>query len=284
MVLKWFGLVVGAALCCGGCSKGGGNRVNDLLSRQEEHARQISQMSKKVDSVDEKLTNIEKSINALLGVGSGTDSAKGGGPRATSTFSSTEEYKNIMRQMDVLQQQVAVVQGEFVGFQNEERQASEQQALRDRGAAWRAMTQPEELTRRLDLLAKNFSGKIADGATRKQFVSDVEAMKAQYSATLSPDEKREEARKLLTEQMSSAQNDRETGRLERQMQELDSAQGAQQMEERADRVIQFQRMRELGELTRKYNIPDETVRDSGLVSFGRGGGPGSGPGGGRRGG
>ncbi len=283
MIFKWVGLAVLAVLCCFGCSKGGENNPDELVSGQEEHARKIAQISKQVDALDAKLSNIERSINALLGIESGAGSARGGGIGASSTFSSTEEYKNIMDQIGVLQEQVAVVQGEFVGFQQEEQQARDLEALRDRGAAWRAMTQPEELTRRLDILVKNFSGRINDSATRSKFVNDVEALKSKYSATLSPDEKREQARALLAEQINSADNEREVERLQRQLQELDEVQGAEEMEDRANRVIQFQRMRELGEMARTYNIPEDVLRDSGVVSFGRGGRPGFGPGG-RRGG
>jgi len=262
--------------------KGGDSgRVEDLLSGQEEHARQIAEMSKKVDSVDEKLSNIEKSINALLGVGSGASSAKGDGLAVSSTFAKTEEYKDIMGQIGVLQEQVAVVQGEFTGFDNERRETTEREALRDRGAAFRAMSQPQELSRRLDILAKNFSGNIADSATRSQFVNDVEAMKARYSTSLSTQEKFAEARSLLTEAINSSDSDRAREWLERQLQELDGAQAGEQVEERVNRVIQFQRMREIGEMTRKYNIPEETVRDSGIISFGGRGMPGFGRRGGR---
>ncbi len=274
MVLKWLGLVAVAALCFCGCLKRSGSNVEDLLSSQERHAQQISEMSKKVDSVDEKLSAIEKSINALLAAGSGTASTSGDSLAASSSFAETEEYKDIMRQIGVLQEQVGVVQGEFAGFQNEEQQAREVATLRDRGSAWRAMGDPEEMSRRMDILVKNFSGKIADRAARDRFISDVESLKAKYSASLSLEQKRAEARALISQAVESSDNDRFRERLESQLRSLDEEQNAEQLEERVDRVLQFQRMREIGEVVQKYNIPEETVRDSGLMSFGRGGPPG----------
>jgi len=278
MVLKGLALVAVVALCCCGCSKGGDdNRAADLLPRQEEHARKIAQMSEKMDSVDEKLSGIEKGINALLGAGSATASTQGDGAAGTSSFANTDEYKDITRQIGVLEQQVAAVQGAFTGFQDEQRQTTEREALRDPRAAWRAMSQPEELTRRLDILAKNFSGKINDPATRNQFVADVEDLKGRYSAPLSPQEKQQQARSLIAAAIDEAQDDRARGWLERQLQSLDEAPNAEELAQRVDRTLQMQRMREIGEMTRKYNIPEDTVRDSGIVSFGRGGPGGFGP-------
>lgn len=272
MIVRGLGLVVVAALCCWGCSKGNDNRVDELISRQAEHGQKIAEMSSKVDNVDARLADIEKGIGMLLGGGSGADASGASQVTGSSTFAKTDEYKNLMNQMALLQQQVGVVQEALGGFQKERQNSRELAALRDRGSAFRAMSEPEELSRRLDILAKNFSGKIPDATKRNQFVGELESLKAKFSASLSPDEKLAQARNLLTQRLNAAEDQRERERLERQLQQLDQVQGVQQMEEQADRMLQFERMREIGELTQKYNIPDETVRDSGLVSFG--GGPG----------
>ena len=286
MIGRALGLVLVAVLCCWGCSKGDDTRVDDLISRQAEHGQKIAELSSKVDRVDAKLADIEKGINMLLGGGAGADASAGAGVTGSSTFAKTDEYKELMNQVALLQQQVGVVQEELGGFQRERRETQELAALRDRGGAFRAMGDAQELSRRLDILAKNFSGKIPDATKRNQFIGELESLKAKFSATLSPDEKLAQARNLLTERLNAAEDERERQRLERQLQQLDQVQGVEQMEEQADRMLQFERMREIGEMTQKYNIPDETVRDSGLVSFGgRGGGPGfmgggRGPGGG----
>jgi len=264
---------------------GDGNRVDGLLAEQNEHSRQIAQMSNKIDAVDEKLSEIQKSVNALLSAGSGTSSAKGQELVVAPGFASTQEYQGLIGLMDALQEEVTNVQGDFVGFQDDRKAASELEALRDRRGAFEAMGQPGEMSRRLDFLVKNFSGNIADPATRSQFVQDVETMKASYFASLSPEEKLQRVRALLSESVNDAgSDDRRRGMVERQLRSLDEADNAEELGERVDRILQFQKMREIGEMTRKYNIPEETVRDSGLVSFGGRGGPGfMGRGGGPRG-
>ena len=291
MLLKRLLPMVFAALLLWGCAKSGDEkRVAELLDAQANQTRQMSQMSKRIDSVDAKLTSIEKSVNALLGA-----SAVGGPEGAAqlkvkSDFAETKEYQDIMSEIALLNERVGGVQEGFTGFQEEQREIRGREALRDRGAAWRAMGDPKELSRRMDILATNFSGKIADPTTRTQFVQEVENLKGKYSAAVSPQEKEAEARALLTEAINAAESDRARGWMERQLQSLDEA-NPQELEERVNRVVQMQRMREIGELARKYEIPAETMRDSGLISFGGPGGPpgfmpgggGGGAGGGRRG-
>lgn len=274
MRLKWLGLAVAAAFLYGGCARNEGSRVDDLISRQNEQARTISQLSKKVDSVEAKLASIEKGISELLGGGSVGAAGKGAASVVASSFAKTEEYKSIMNQIALLQEQVGVVQGVLTGFHEERQGNRELEELRDRGAAFRAMNEPQELTRRLDILAKSFSGKIPDAAMRNKFVNEIEGLKARYAAPMSPEQKKAEAQQLLTEAMNAVDNDRARGWLEAQLRSLDEQDNPEEIEERVNRTVQFQRMREIGELTRRYNIPAETVRDSGLVSFDQGNLPG----------
>lgn len=266
MKLKWFAAVAVVSLC-GSCARNDDSRVDDLISRQNEHTRSISQLSKRVDSVEAKLTSIERGVNALLGGGAAGAAGRGAGPPATSTFANTEEYKTIMSQIALLQEQVGVVHGELAGFDKARAESGQREALRDRAAAFRAMNEPEELTRRLDILAKSFSGKISDAARRNQFVKEIEELKARYTAPMSPEQKRVEAQQLITWAINAVDNDRAKEWLEGQLRSLEEQGDAPENEERITRTLQVQRMRELGELTRRYNIPADTVRDSGLISF-----------------
>jgi hypothetical protein len=292
MVWKLFSLLVMGALCFSGCSKSGdGSRVSRLLKEQEEHARQIAQMSKQIDTVDERLAQIQESLETFLG-GGGTAVSTRKGPEliVAPNFASTAEYNNIVQLMGNLQERIASVQGDFVRFQEVQKAAAELEALRDREGAFGALNQPGEMSRRLDVLVKNFSGSIPDGATKGQFMQDVENLKASLFTAVSPEERLQRARALIAENMASVSDERMRGMMERQLQSLDEAQG-DQLNERVDRILQFQRMSEVGELAQKYNIPQETLRDSGIVSFGGRGGPGggvpgfmggaAGPGGGR---
>ena len=292
MVLRLLALLVTAALCFSGCGKSGnGSRVTQLLQEQEEHARQIAAMSKQIDNVDERLSQIQESLEEFLG-GGGTALSQAKGPDliVAPNFAASAEYKTLVQLMGTLQERVVSVQGDFVRFQDEQKSAAELAALRDREGAFNALNQPGEMSRRLDILVKNFSGSIPDGATKGQFLQDVETLKASVFATLSPQEKLQRARDLITNNMASVTDERMRGMMERQLQSLEEAQG-DELNERVDRMLQFQTMRQIGELTQKYNIPQETIRDSGIVSFGGRGGPGgagffmgggAGPGGGGR--
>jgi hypothetical protein len=276
MMLRLFAFAAVAALCCSGCLKSGnGDRVDQLLAEQNEHARQLSEMSRKISSVDQKLDGIQKTVDALAGAGSATTAAKAQQLVVAPNYASTQEYKSVLQMMNALQSQVATAQANFANFQDEIKASKELEALRDRQGAFQAMSQPGEMSRRLDILVKNFSGNIPDAATRLQFMQDVEALKASFFTTLSPEEKLQQARALLSERLNStASDDRMRGMLERQLRSLDEAQNPDQQAEQADRLLQFQNVQQIGELTQKYNIPGDVVRDSGLVSFGRGmGGP-----------
>lgn len=266
MLLKSLGLLIVSVLCCWGCAKTGDNKwIDKLTDEQAKHARRISQMSKEIDSVDQKLSNIEKSISNFVRSGSGTPSAKGQDLAVASDFASTAEYVKIIRQIGLLQEQLAMVQEEFVGVRDKQKEAKEQEVLRDREGAMRAISQPEELSRRLDILVKNFSGTIADPVTRDQFVSDVENMKAGYFTSLSQEEKRQTARAILSETSNAATNDRLKRMLERQLRSLDEPGNGSELEERVNRVLQFQRMQEITSLARRYDIPRDVVTNSGLI-------------------
>jgi hypothetical protein len=280
MLVKRLGFAVVAAIFLWGCQGGGNREVTELLTEQQKQARDITQMSKRMDAVDEKLTGIEKSVNALLASGVGAAAKTGTGVVVASNFASTKEYQDIMRQISTLQGQVGSAQQEFVSFRDAESEQKQREALRDRGTAFRAMGDPKELSSRMDNLVKNFSGKIADAGTRSQFVSDVENLKSKFSAQLSPEEKRQAAKELLSARLAGMQDDRGKAWVEGQLKSLDDTSNPQQLQQQIDNITQFQTMREIGELTQKYNVPEDVVRDSGLVAFDRGGPPGFGPGGG----
>ncbi len=286
MLSKRLAILAIATLCCWGCQQGGNDqRVGELLVKQEQHTQNISEMSKKMDSIDGKLVAIEKKIEALLPAGSAARTGGAAEMAVASSFASTKEYQDIMRQINLFQEQIAAVQGDFLGFQDKASEAKKREALRDPRSAFGAMGDPKQLAERLDNLVKNASGRIGDPSTREQFAVDVENLKDKYSAVLSPEEKRDQARALVEQALNSMTDadDRSRGWLEGQLKSLDEASG-EDLDRRVNMALQFQKMREISDLTQKYNIPSEVVRDSGLMSFGGRGGPGGfGPGMGRRG-
>jgi hypothetical protein len=277
---KCLGIAVAAALLWCGCRQGGNERrVADLLSQQQDDGQEIAQMSKRVDRIDERVAGIEKNITALLGGGAGEEPKL----KVASDFATTAEYKSIMEDIGVLGEQVADLQGQFVAFRDQQRDARQREgSQQDPRRAMRAMGDPQEMGQRLDQLVKNASGRIQDPGARDQFSAEVNELKKKYAASLSAEEKREQARALLSEQLSTMTDERGRTRLEEQLRSLDEASG-EDLDRRVDFMLQFQRMREIGELTERYNIPSEVVRDSGLMTFGGRGAPGGGFGPGRRG-
>ncbi len=284
MLTKRLAILAIATSCCWGCRQGGNDQqVGELLAKQEEHTQNISGMLKQMDAIDERLAAIEKKIEALLPAGSAARPGGGAEMTVASSFASTKEYQDIMRQINLFGEQLAAVQGDFVGLRDRQGEARSREALRDPRSAFRAMGDPKQLSDRLDNLVKNASGRIGDPDTREQFAVDVENLKAKYSAVLSPEEKREQARALVEQSLNSMTDDRRRGWLEGQLRSLDEASG-EDLDRRVNMALQFQKMREISDLTQKYNIPSEVVRDSGLMSFGGRGGPGGfGQGRGRRG-
>ncbi|NQT82368.1 hypothetical protein HQ563_05055, partial [bacterium] len=162
----------------------------------------------------------------------------------------------------------------FLRFRQGEEQVGkrrEREALRDQGAAWRAMGEPDELSRRLDILLKNFSGNIEDPLAGEAFAADVEEMKSKYLTPLSPEQKREEARAAIVEAMDIMPDDRSKTWLDEQLRAFDEATNPLEVGMRVNVTLQLQRIREMGELAQRYNIPGQVMRDSGLMFLPGGG-------------
>jgi hypothetical protein len=179
-----------------------------------------------------------------------------------------------MGQIAVIQSQLINLEQEILAFRHGEEQVrkrQEQEALRDQGAAWRAMGEPDELSRRLGILAENFSGSIQDPLTRDAFAAEVEEMKNRYSAPLSAEQRREQARAAIVGAMDLMPDDRSKKWLEEQLVAFDQATNPIDIAARVHITLQLQRMREVTELAERYSIPTQLIRDSGLISFPNGG-------------
>jgi GTP1/Obg family GTP-binding protein len=130
------------------------------------------------------------------------------------------------------------------------------------------MNNPQELDRRLTLLAESFAPKIEDATQRQQFRADMEQLKRNLSYTPSTEELHQRVVSDLTERLNSEENERARGFIERQMQSLQAASG-EELEGRLERYRRFDSFRQLRELQQKYDIPRETYTDAGLPSMGR---------------
>jgi hypothetical protein len=257
-----------------GCRKEESNNpLLEITVRLEKQQRQLERIDTTLRSVGERLHEMEARLPAGPAVGEGApDSAGGEGKEASLT--SSREYHDIIGQIAVIQSQLISLEQEVFAFrqgQEQVRKRQEQEALRDQGAAWRAMGEPDELSRRLDILLKNFSGNIEDPLTRDAFAAEVEEMKSRYSIPLSAEQKREQARAEIVGAMDRIPDARAKKWLEEQLEAFDQAANPIDLAARVHIALQLQRMREVSELAQKYSIPTQSLRDSGLISFPSGG-------------
>lgn len=239
----------------------------------EKQQRQLDRIDTTLQSVGERLREMEPRVPDSYAVGEAAPNSAGGeGKKASPT--SVKEYHDIMGQIAVIQSQLISLEQEILAFRQGQEQVGkrqEQEALRDQGAAWRAMGEPDELSRRLDILLKNFSEDIDDPLTRDAFAAEVEEMKSRYSIPLSAEQKREQARAAIVGAMDIMPDDRSKKWLEEQLTAFDQAANPIDLAARVHITLQLQRMREVGELAQQYNIPAQAMRDSGLISLPDGG-------------
>lgn len=257
-----------------GCERGESDRrLIEIAVKLERQGNEVNRMAGAMERMGERLDEIRASLEENLKGSQGRQLVKGDAA-AASNFVSLKQYRDIMGQIAVLQSQLISLEEEIVGLRQEETQVRKRQArqaLRDRGAAWRAMGEPEELCQRLDILVNDFSEKIDDPAAREQFAADVEDMKSTYSTPLSFEQKREEARSLIVEAVDAAPDEGARTWLQQQLTSLDETTNPLELGARVNVILQLQRMREMGELAQKHNIPEEVLTDSGLLFFPAGG-------------
>jgi hypothetical protein len=243
----------------------------EIAVKLEKQQRQLDRIDTAVESIGEELREIQERFPAgpvVEEAGAAVTASE------EASFASGREYQDLMGQIAVVQSQLLSLEQEFLTFrQGEEqvRERKEKEALRDQGTAWRAMGEPDEVSRRLDILLENFSGNIEDPVARDAFAAEVEEMKSRYLTPLSPEQKREQARAAIVGAMDLMTDERSQRWLEEQLRTFDEATNPLEVGMRVNVTLQLQRIREMGELAQRYNIPGQVMRDSGLLSLPGGG-------------
>ncbi len=272
MLLKRLGFAVLAAtlLITVGCEREeSDSRLIEIAVKLERQGNEVNRIAETLEGMGERLNEIRASLEKNL-KGPQVEGLVNGDAAAASNLVSLKQYRDIMGQIAVLQSQLISLEEEIVGLRQEETQVRKRQAhqaLRDRGAAWRAVGEPEELCRRLDILVNDFSEKVDDPAASEQFAADVEDMKSTYSTPLSFEQKREQARSLIVEAIDTSPDEGARTWLQDQLNSLDESTNPLQLGVRVNVTLQLQRMREMGELAQKHNIPEEVLTNSGLLFF-----------------
>jgi hypothetical protein len=272
---RWvIALVTAGLLIAVGCQKEiSDEHLVEIAVKLEKQQKQLDRMVRAVESLGEKFHKLDASLSAGGGTGETGPEAAAGEGRETS-YASAKEYRDIMGQIAVVQSQLVGLEEEILMLRQGQEQVvkrREREALRDQGAAWRAMGEPEELSGRLDILLKNFSGNIEDPVVRDAFTAEVEEMKNRCLTPLSPEQKREQARAAIVEAMDLMPDERSRTWLEEQLREFDEATNPLEVGMRVNVTLQLQRVREMSELAQRYNIPGQVMRDSGLLSLPAGG-------------
>ena len=88
---------------------------------------------------------------------------------------------------------------------------------------------------------------------------------------LSTEQKREQARTAIVEARDLMPDERSQRWLDEQLKALDEATNPLEAGMRVNITLQLQKIREMGELAQRYNIPGQVMRDSGLLSLPGGG-------------
>lgn len=259
--------VVGCLMLVGCQKKTSDEQLVEIAVKLEKQQSQLDRIDRAVESIGERFHELETSRVAGPAVGGAAPTAAVGEAKEAG-FRTGREYQDIMGQIAVIQSQLINLEQEFLSFrQGEEkvRKRRERELLRDQGAAWRAMGEPDELSRRLDGLLTTFSGSLEDPLTRDAFAADVEEMKSRYSVPLSAEQKREQARTAIVEAMDIMPDDQSRKWLEGELRAFDEATNPLEVATRVTVTLQLQRMREMGELAQRYNIPAQVMRDAGLL-------------------
>jgi len=270
-----------------GCEqKGFDQRLVDIAVKQGQHEDSINGLASRIEGIDKRLEEIQQSLEKIPPASGSPQPAEAKSGTATEPqvveFKDTLEYKQIITELSSIQQQLSATQGGLAKTQADAAEQQRRAQLRDPRQAMGALSNPQELTGRLDNLLQKFGQKIEDPVKRQQFEADVNQFKRNLSQNPSTNEVYQQVVGDLTERLNNEQDDRARERIQREITSLESA-SDEEVAGRLERYQRMQTMRQVRDLSSKYNIPRETLMDSGLPAMGRG--PGSRGGrGGRRGG
>ncbi len=242
-------------------------RLVNMAVNQKEQETEIASLSGRIERLEKALVGIQQSLEKTAVAGGAPVPAKSTqGPALD--FRETPEYQQIVSALSAVRQTQQNVARE-----------QELEQLRDVGQAFQAMGNPQEMDRRLTLLIQNFSSRIDDPVKRQQFAADVQQLRQSLTTPASVQDLYQRRTAELTARLNEEQDQRRREFIQRELASLQTA-SAEDLEQRFERYQREDTMRQVRELQQKYDIPRETLRDSGIPTMGRGpGGFGDFPGG-----
>jgi len=255
-----------------GCEKDSSDEgLIEITVQQKTQRDDLKRIATRIDGVERRLEEIQQSIDKIPPASGTPEPSTVGegqtdGPKVVE-FKDTPEYGRMAAQLSAIQQRLTLTGGGLTETQQDIIREQEQARLRDPAQAMRAMSDPQEMDRRLTTLAQNFVPTIQDPVKRQQFEADLQQLKRSLSENPSTQELYQRTVSNLTERLNNEQNERAREFIQRQVQSLETA-SAEELEGRLERYSRFDTMRQLRDIQSKYDIPRETYRDAGIPSMG----------------
>ena len=269
-------LIAAAATLLGGC--GSGNKEIDQV--RAEQKRGLKQMREQVQVLSAQVRRLHEDVRELesdlfdirdrLESGRSVGAVAGGETTRTTGSGDEIEVEPVAADsLEALAAEVTKVRADMARLREEIVEERETAELRDPRKTWEAMNDPKKLTWRVDRFAKIHGKTMKDEVTREEFLADVAAFKEQINERvgLTQEELLERYRTKLTERVNTETNDRLRQWYEQQLRTLDTGQ-PKVVENQVKTFVRYDNVQGLKEISTKYNISNEELRDNGLQSYG----------------
>ena len=248
--------VVAATLCTlGGCGREKSDeRLIEIAVKVEKQQQAIERVTAMIQGIDKRLEEIEKSReNASVSPGPPQTAPK-----------DTPETPKIARSLSGILQQLNLTPNLLAEAQENIQDYAEQ--LMQSAATWRAMGEPQDLCRRLDVLVENFSATVGNPTLREKLAGDVEWLKKRFLAPLTPEQQREQARTMTLEAIRMMSHEEQSRQwLQSQLRALDEATNPMEVAARVNVTLELWKTWQVRELARTHNIPPDMMEQSGLT-------------------
>ncbi|MBN1917336.1 MAG: hypothetical protein JW889_05460 [Verrucomicrobia bacterium] len=266
---------IGLAVVLAGCSS---NRkaMDDLREEQRRTLGQLNRLSADLNNLRQELirqadglgTNIAllSSRVDMLEMGGGSTGVRSAVPDAVPDGDDDRQAIPVeARTFEELARRVAELEADFLRFRSETVASQEEQLLRDPQETFRAITDPEKISWRLDRFAKVWTEQTDDEATRQAFQADVASIEEQIlsMAKMPRDEAVAHYRAKLAERSAAETNDRMRRWFDSQVQMLDRAEPTH-VENQLSVFRRYDTILALKNLADKYEISADVMRDNGL--------------------
>ncbi len=256
-----------------GCEKESfDQRLVDIAVNQGDQEDDIGLLARRVEGIDRRLQVIQQSLDKITPPSGAPETPKATEEQTTELpvveFKDAPEYKQIVALLSGVQQQLNLTQSNLVETQENIANQEERDQMRDPRQAMTVISNPQQLSERLDSLVRNFGQAIEDPVRRQEFEAEVHQFRRSLSENPSTRELYQQTMDELTQRLNNEQNDRAREWIEREIRSLESATG-EELAGRLERQTRFQNLRQLRDLTRKYDIPRDALTDAGLPAMGR---------------